>query len=236
MPAYDPVDAGRHQGPHRVPAGAQRRTAGARRTGGCPGAGRVRAGEVRDLGRDERPGDHRRPVPRVQAAARRLPARGRRVGRAGRRDRGQDLPCPRCERRTGTPAHRGARGDERPRSRGVTGSQATADLLRDLAPRALGAVVRRYGHFADAEDAVQEALLAAATAWPADGIPDNPLASLIRVAANKMAHLYRRGQARRRREDIAASWSLVPHEPVPTHDDTLTLMLLCCPPELSPGT
>jgi RNA polymerase sigma factor (sigma-70 family) len=118
----------------------------------------------------------------------------------------------------------------------VTGSQATADLLRDLAPRALGAVVRRYGHFADAEDAVQEALLAAATAWPADGIPDNPLAWLIRVAANKMADLYRRDEARRRREDIAASWSLVPHEPVPAHDDTLTLMLLCCHPGLSPGT
>ncbi|HEV3067192.1 MAG TPA: DUF6596 domain-containing protein [Streptosporangiaceae bacterium] len=118
----------------------------------------------------------------------------------------------------------------------MTGSQATADLLRDLAPRALGAVVRRYGHFADAEDAVQEALLAAATAWPADGIPDNPLAWLIRVAANKMADLYRRDEARRRREDIAASWSLVPHEPVPAHDDTLTLMLLCCHPGLSPGT
>jgi RNA polymerase sigma factor (sigma-70 family) len=118
----------------------------------------------------------------------------------------------------------------------VTGSRGTADLLRDLAPRALGAVVRRHGHFADAEDAVQEALLAAATAWPADGIPDNPLAWLIRVAANKMADLYRRDEARRRREDIAASWSLVPHEPVPAHDDTLTLMLLCCHPELSPGT
>jgi RNA polymerase sigma factor (sigma-70 family) len=118
----------------------------------------------------------------------------------------------------------------------VTGSRGTADLLRDLAPRALGAVVRRHGHFADAEDAVQEALLAAATAWPADGIPDNPLAWLIRVAANKMADQYRRDEARRRREDIAASWSLVPHEPVPAHDDTLTLMLLCCHPELSPGT
>jgi RNA polymerase sigma factor (sigma-70 family) len=118
----------------------------------------------------------------------------------------------------------------------VNGSPGTADLLRDLAPRALGAVVRRYGHFADAEDAVQEALLAAATAWPAGGIPDNPLAWLLRVAANKMADQYRRDEARRRREDIAASWSLVPHEPVPVHDDTLTLMLLCCHPELSPGT
>jgi RNA polymerase sigma factor (sigma-70 family) len=117
----------------------------------------------------------------------------------------------------------------------VTGPQATGDLLRDLAPRALGAVVRRYGHFADAEDAVQEALLAAATAWPADGTPDNPLAWLIRVASRKMADQFRRDEARRRREDLAASWSLIPHEPVPAHDDTLTLMLMCCHPSLSPG-
>jgi RNA polymerase sigma factor (sigma-70 family) len=117
----------------------------------------------------------------------------------------------------------------------VTGGPATADLLRDLAPRALGAVVRRYGHFADAEDAVQEALLAAATTWPADGTPDNPLAWLIRVASRKMADQYRRDEARRRREDLAASWSLIPHEPVPAHDDTLILMLLCCHPALSPG-
>jgi len=117
----------------------------------------------------------------------------------------------------------------------VTGRPAPADLLRDLAPRALGAVVRRYGHFADAEDAVQEALLAAATTWPADGTPDNALAWLIRVASRKMADQYRRDEARRRREDLAASWSLIPHEPVPAHDDTLILMLMCCHPSLSPG-
>jgi len=117
----------------------------------------------------------------------------------------------------------------------VTGRPATADLLRDLAPRALGAVVRRYGHFAGAEDAVQEALLAAATAWPAGGTPDNPLAWLIRVASRKMADQYRRDEARRRREDLAASWSLIPHAPVPAHDDTLILMLMCCHPSLSAG-
>jgi len=117
----------------------------------------------------------------------------------------------------------------------VTDWPATADLLRDLAPRALGAVVRRYGHFADAEDAVQEALLAATTTWPADGTPDNPLAWLIRVASRKMTDQYRQDEARRRREDLAASWSLIPHEPVPAHDDTLILMLMCCHPSLSPG-
>jgi RNA polymerase sigma factor (sigma-70 family) len=117
----------------------------------------------------------------------------------------------------------------------VTGQQAATDLLRDLAPRALGAIVRRYGHFADAEDAVQEALLAAATTWPADGTPDNPLAWLIRVASRKMADQFRSDEARRRREELAASWSLVPAEPVPAHDDTLTLMVMCCHPALSPG-
>jgi RNA polymerase sigma factor (sigma-70 family) len=117
----------------------------------------------------------------------------------------------------------------------VTDRPATADLLRDLAPRALGAVVRRYGHFADAEDAVQEALLAAATTWPADGTPDNPLAWLIRVASRKMTDQYRQDEARRRREDLAASWSLIPREPVPAHDDTLILMLMCCHPSLSPA-
>ncbi len=117
----------------------------------------------------------------------------------------------------------------------MTGQRDTTDLLRDLAPRALGAVVRRYGHFADAEDAVQEALLAAATTWPAGGTPDSPLAWLIRVASRKMADRYRSDEARRRREELAASWSLVPAEPVPAHDDTLTLMLMCCHPALSPG-
>jgi len=117
----------------------------------------------------------------------------------------------------------------------VTHQQPATDLLRDLAPRALGAVVRRYGHFADAEDAVQEAMLAAATTWPADGTPDSPLAWLIRVASRKMADQYRSDEARRRREELAASWSLVPAEPAPAHDDTLTLMLMCCHPALSPG-
>ena len=117
----------------------------------------------------------------------------------------------------------------------MTGHGGTADLLRGLAPRALAAVVRRYGHFADAEDAVQEALLAAAVTWPAGGTPDNPLAWLIRVASRKMADQYRSDEARRRREEIAASWSLIPHEPVPAYDDTLTLMLMCCHPALSPG-
>jgi RNA polymerase sigma factor (sigma-70 family) len=118
----------------------------------------------------------------------------------------------------------------------VTTGAGTEGLLRELAPRVLGAVVRRYGHFADAEDAVQEALLAAATSWPADGAPDDPLAWLIRVASRRMTDFYRRDDARRRREDLAFSWSQTQPEPVPAHDDTLVLMLMCCHPALTPAS
>jgi RNA polymerase sigma factor (sigma-70 family) len=112
----------------------------------------------------------------------------------------------------------------------------TEGLLRQLAPRALGAVTRRYGDFAAAEDAVQEALLAGSTQWPTDGMPDDPLAWLIRVASRRMADQYRRDDARRRREDMAASWSLASSsDPVSGHDDTLILMVLCCHPSLSPA-
>jgi predicted RNA polymerase sigma factor len=97
----------------------------------------------------------------------------------------------------------------------VTDGPSTEGLWRELAPQVLGAVVRRYGHFADAEDAVQEALLAAATSWPGQGRPDNPRAWLIRVASRRMADQYRGEDARRRREEVAASWSLAPRSPSP---------------------
>jgi RNA polymerase sigma factor (sigma-70 family) len=112
----------------------------------------------------------------------------------------------------------------------------TEGLLRTLAPQVLGAVVRRYGHFSDAEDAVQEALLSAATTWPTDGEPDDPLAWLIRVASRRMADQYRRDDARRRREDLAASWSLARPEPGSDHDDSLILMFMCCHPSLTPAS
>jgi predicted RNA polymerase sigma factor len=118
----------------------------------------------------------------------------------------------------------------------------TADLLRDLAPQVLGVIARRYGDFASAEDAVQEALLAAALSWPADGTPDNPLGWLIRVAARRMTDQYRSDDARRRRELLAASWSspaspspFTGPGPAPGQDDTLILMYLCCHPALAPG-
>jgi RNA polymerase sigma factor (sigma-70 family) len=109
-------------------------------------------------------------------------------------------------------------------------------LLRQLAPQVLGAVVRRYGNFADAEDAVQEALLAAATTWVTEGRPDNPKAWLVRVASRRMADQFRRDEARRRREDLAASWSLARPDDVSGRDDSLILMYMCCHPALTPAS
>lgn len=115
-------------------------------------------------------------------------------------------------------------------------------LLRWLAPQVLGALVRRYGHFDTAEDAVQEALIAAAAQWPGEGVPDRPRAWLITVASRKMTDLLRNEQARRRREDTVATWSLPeewlapPADDTPTRsDDTLILLFMCCHPALSPG-
>ena len=68
----------------------------------------------------------------------------------------------------------------------VSMDASTEQLLRDLAPQVLGATMRKYGDFAVAEDAVQEALIAAATQWPRRGVPDNPRGWLIQVASRRM--------------------------------------------------
>ncbi|HEV7973602.1 RNA polymerase sigma factor [Amycolatopsis sp.] len=108
-------------------------------------------------------------------------------------------------------------------------------LLRRLAPRVLGAVVRRFGNFDTAEDAVQEALLAAATQWPAEGLPESPRGWLITVASRRLTDLLRGEQARRRREDAVRA---LPEQTGPTEDadDTLVLLFLCCHPALSPAS
>ncbi len=109
-------------------------------------------------------------------------------------------------------------------------------LLRRLAPQVLGAIVRRYGHFDTAEDAVQEALLAAATQWPADGVPENPRGWLITVAGRRLTDLLRSEQARQRREDTVARWALTsPAPPAADTDDTLVLLFMCAHPALAPA-
>jgi RNA polymerase sigma factor (sigma-70 family) len=112
-------------------------------------------------------------------------------------------------------------------------------LLRELAPQTLGAVVRRFHDFAAAEDAVQEALLAAALQWPRDGIPENPRAWLIQVASRRMTDQVRSDSARRRRETEAAleSGYVIPpaeSESITEQDDTLILLFMCSHPALTP--
>ncbi|MCX5360811.1 sigma-70 family RNA polymerase sigma factor [Streptomyces sp. NBC_00124] len=108
------------------------------------------------------------------------------------------------------------------------------DLLRLHAPQVLGALIRRYGHFDAAEDAVQEALLAAAGQWPGAGVPDNPRGWLIKVASRRLVDALRAEDARRAREEKAAALALPPAERVPQDDDTLSLLFLCCHPDLPP--
>jgi len=116
----------------------------------------------------------------------------------------------------------------------VNTATGVEDLLRQLAPQVLGALVRRYGGFDTCEDAVQEALLAAAVGWPTDGVPDNPKGWLLTVASRRRIELWRNEAARRRREETAAALAPPDPEPVPAVDDTLTLLLLCCHPSLTP--
>jgi RNA polymerase sigma factor (sigma-70 family) len=107
------------------------------------------------------------------------------------------------------------------------------DLLRTLAPQVLGALVRRYGHFDTAEDATQEALIAAATQWPAEGVPDNPRGWLILVAARRLTDLLRSEQARAVRQHQFQQYGWQPPEPAGgDQDDSLILLFMCCHPSL----
>jgi RNA polymerase sigma factor (sigma-70 family) len=117
------------------------------------------------------------------------------------------------------------------------------NLLRHLAPQVLGALVRRYGHFDAAEDAVQEAMLAAAAQWPAEGIPEKPRGWLITVSSRRLTDLLRAEQARQRREETAAR-QILPAEwlapaadvSITGADDTLILLFMCCHSALSPAS
>ncbi|MCO1581180.1 sigma-70 family RNA polymerase sigma factor [Crossiella sp. SN42] len=107
------------------------------------------------------------------------------------------------------------------------------DLIRELAPQVLGVLVRRHGQFDACEDAVQEALLDASTQWRA-GPPENPRGWLLTVATRRLTDAWRSDSARRRREQ---AFALDPEAPAPdgppAEDDSLTLLFLCCHPELS---
>jgi len=113
-------------------------------------------------------------------------------------------------------------------------------LLRESAPRALVAVARRFGDFADAEDAVQEAMIDAARQWPAQGLPENPTGWLIHVASRRMTDRIRSEAARRDREQAVAAEGppVPPGAPAEADeaDDTLLLMFMCCHPALTPAS
>lgn len=117
----------------------------------------------------------------------------------------------------------------------------TADLLRELAPQVLGAVLRRFRDFTIAEDAVQEALIAAAMQWPRDGLPENPRAWLTQVACRRMTDMIRSEAARRHREcEVLLDPALAPEpagiETASQQDDALILLFMCCHPALTPGS
>src|SRR6202167_4194651 len=114
-------------------------------------------------------------------------------------------------------------------------------LLRELAPRVLGAVIHRFHDFAAAEDAVQEAMIAAFTQWPREGVPENPCGWLIQVASRRMTDHLRSEISRQRRETAVAAESELTAspfdvEPEMYQDDTLILFFMCCHPALTPSS
>jgi len=115
----------------------------------------------------------------------------------------------------------------------LTTQPAIEDLLRELAPQVLGTLVRRHSQFDACEDAVQEALLAAAKQWAADGIPDNPRSWLLTVASRRLIDTWRSEASRQHREEAAAVLDIAGRGPASETDDTLALVFLCCHPSLS---
>ena len=127
-------------------------------------------------------------------------------------------------------------------SKGLADLDADAQqLLRVMAPQVLGILTRRYREFAGCEDAVQEALIAAAQQWPADGAPDNPRGWLLHVATRRLTDQIRAETSRRLREQLVVS--LVPPDQqiafaadgvaTTEQDDTLDMYFMCCHPALS---
>src|SRR5262249_55668637 len=189
-------------------------------------------------------------LPSIEGIPCRLLDRGCRYTRACVRDRGRSLRRSRPRGQAIESRHRSAAGDERSADRLDTGrmipqlDESGQDLLRDLVPTVLCALVRGYRDFGGCEDAVQEALLAAAMRWPVQGMPDNPKGWLITVATRRLTDQVRSDTARRLREQLVVS--LIPADEqiaraadeagVNERDETLDLYFMCCHPALSPAS
>src|SRR5579859_1104162 len=229
VPCAYPVHARSQQGPAR--GGRARRRRGARAAG---------AGARRPLQGGGRARGNRRSLRRIQGVSRGLLDRGRRERRARLRDRGEGVDRARARRQAARDCDRGAPGDERAVRLAVPMRAAGERLLRELAPQVLGAVVRRYDDFGAAEDAVQEALAAAALEWPRSGVPASPRAWLVQVATRRLTDAIRAASARRRRETklvletpCGENVAPPPDEAPPEGDDTLVLLFMCCHPALT---
>src|ERR1700722_13203287 len=197
-----------YPGAYRVHARFQQVPSRIRRICGCRRPGEPAGGKGRARREGWRP-DHGRRVPGGQRVSRRLLDRRCRASGASLCDRRPGVRGAGTGRVPDEHADRSAAGDERA-SRRTTMTLRLSDvssehLLRELAPQVLGAVIRRFRDFATAEDAVQEALLAASMQWPREGFPDNPRGWLIRVASRRMIDHLRSDLARRRLEDAAAT-------------------------------
>jgi RNA polymerase sigma factor (sigma-70 family) len=116
---------------------------------------------------------------------------------------------------------------------GVAGEHAVEDVWREQAPHVLAALVRRSGDFDAAEDAAQEALLAATRQWPVEGVPDNPRGWLVTVGHRRLVDQWRADRARADREELVARQEPETAAPDLDRDDSLTLLLLCCHPALT---
>jgi RNA polymerase sigma factor (sigma-70 family) len=121
-------------------------------------------------------------------------------------------------------------------------SFALEEVWRRSVPEVLAALMRSSGDFDAAEDALQEAMIAAARLWQTDGLPDNPKAWLIRVASRRLVDQWRSERARAGREELVVRRDAVDQLVAPAadhplggeRDDSLALLLLCCHPALTP--
>jgi RNA polymerase sigma-70 factor (ECF subfamily) len=115
-----------------------------------------------------------------------------------------------------------------------------AETVRVEGARILATLIRTIGDVQIAEDAVQEATLAALAEWPESGIPQQPRAWLTLTARRKAIDILRREKVRpdKERDGVLMADLTAPGLPSDdvVADDLLRLIFTCCHPALSPPT